>query len=471
MRPNLLFPIALLSVLLFAACSSPEAELAKTEPIVPVEANSDLQPARGSNSGQAPKATATTDSDAMEVATTQPVVANRATNNQITTDNSSAADLDSTKSALSPDEEAAAKKLAERTAASRTAIADLDQEFKTAVLNWQTNFRAAQTSTERDRVRKEKPGDGFAKKYLELASEFSGTPVATQALTKAIQRGGDETTKLASKQLLELAEMNSGTLESEGMLILVANYGDDESKLKATQVMADIVTKAPESDVAKRICSQVLKLKDNSPGKTRVAQSVLDLADLDISSNKALDQLLEVAMATTGATKSAALSRISTHFDENKNIIDVIRTISEGGLPDQATETWLKETCLNSTNPAVKGRAAISLKSVIDKRDMFRSILGGGNEETRATLGEELLAYLEKDPDPSELDLIETTLDSYISSNEALLKNAKNELYVIKHLSIGKVAQEIASADTDGVDFKLSDYRGKVVFLDFWGDW
>jgi len=81
------------------------------------------------------------------------------------------------------------------------------------------------------------------------------------------------------------------------------------------------------------------------------------------------------------------------------------------------------------------------------------------------------MAYLEKAPDPSELDLIETTLDSYISSNEALLENAKSELYVVKHLSIGKVAPEIASADTNGVDFKLSDYRGKVVFLDFWGDW
>ena len=38
-------------------------------------------------------------------------------------------------------------------------------------------------------------------------------------------------------------------------------------------------------------------------------------------------------------------------------------------------------------------------------------------------------------------------------------------------LEIGKVAPEIEGVDIDGVAFKLSDYRGKVVVLDFWGDW
>ena len=33
------------------------------------------------------------------------------------------------------------------------------------------------------------------------------------------------------------------------------------------------------------------------------------------------------------------------------------------------------------------------------------------------------------------------------------------------------VAPEIAGADLDGVPLRLSDYRGKVVLLDFWGDW
>ena len=42
------------------------------------------------------------------------------------------------------------------------------------------------------------------------------------------------------------------------------------------------------------------------------------------------------------------------------------------------------------------------------------------------------------------------------------------ELYEIEKLGIGKTAPEIAGEDIAGEQFKLSDYRGKVVVLWFW---
>ena len=39
------------------------------------------------------------------------------------------------------------------------------------------------------------------------------------------------------------------------------------------------------------------------------------------------------------------------------------------------------------------------------------------------------------------------------------------------NLVIGKPAPEIIGKDVDGNEMKLSDYKGKVVVLDFWGDW
>jgi AhpC/TSA family len=47
-------------------------------------------------------------------------------------------------------------------------------------------------------------------------------------------------------------------------------------------------------------------------------------------------------------------------------------------------------------------------------------------------------------------------------------EKAKAELFEIRHLSVGKEAPDIEGEDQDGKHFKLSDYRGKVVLLDFW---
>lgn len=38
-------------------------------------------------------------------------------------------------------------------------------------------------------------------------------------------------------------------------------------------------------------------------------------------------------------------------------------------------------------------------------------------------------------------------------------------------LTDGSIAPDISGVDMDGVSFKLSDYKGKIIMLDFWGDW
>ncbi len=52
-----------------------------------------------------------------------------------------------------------------------------------------------------------------------------------------------------------------------------------------------------------------------------------------------------------------------------------------------------------------------------------------------------------------------------------LMARAKGKIYEYENLSVGCEALEISGTDLDGVSFKLSDYRGKIVFLDFWGNW
>ncbi|MSR74446.1 MAG: redoxin domain-containing protein [Planctomycetes bacterium] len=44
-------------------------------------------------------------------------------------------------------------------------------------------------------------------------------------------------------------------------------------------------------------------------------------------------------------------------------------------------------------------------------------------------------------------------------------------LFAADHLKLGDTPPDFETTDVDGVAFKLSDYRGKVVVLDFWGFW
>ncbi len=74
---------------------------------------------------------------------------------------------------------------------------------------------------------------------------------------------------------------------------------------------------------------------------------------------------------------------------------------------------------------------------------------------------------------------------AYVSAAQAFLKDyadfsiggrpvakrIEGKVNAMTKLAIGKEAPEIVGADVDGKPMKLSDYRGKVVVLDFWGHW
>jgi len=57
-----------------------------------------------------------------------------------------------------------------------------------------------------------------------------------------------------------------------------------------------------------------------------------------------------------------------------------------------------------------------------------------------------------------------------LPDGDAIGEKAAAELFEVRHLLVGRPAPEIEGRDQDGREFKLSDYRGKVVLLDFWSE-
>lgn len=65
--------------------------------------------------------------------------------------------------------------------------------------------------------------------------------------------------------------------------------------------------------------------------------------------------------------------------------------------------------------------------------------------------------------------MLEAVQKDYADTKYA--KQAAGYIFEIEHLQIGMEAPDFDATDLDGKAFKLSDYRGKVVVLDFWGFW
>jgi len=85
-------------------------------------------------------------------------------------------------------------------------------------------------------------------------------------------------------------------------------------------------------------------------------------------------------------------------------------------------------------------------------------------------------AKLRVTKDKARTELLERARDTYgdlmwRDATYAELADAHLNPHPKAALAVGQPAPEIVGIDLDGKPMKLSDYRGQVVVLDFWGDW
>jgi AhpC/TSA family len=85
-----------------------------------------------------------------------------------------------------------------------------------------------------------------------------------------------------------------------------------------------------------------------------------------------------------------------------------------------------------------------------------------------ATLFATAEVWGEKKPKEA-IKLLRQLIVEYPKSESAL--KAKGSLFALENLAIGMVAPNISGTDHEGKSFNLSEYKGKVVVLDFWGFW
>src|SRR5262245_59194354 len=188
------------------------------------------------------------------------------------------------------------------------------------------------------------------------------------------------------------------------------------------------------------------------PQADTYAPRFLQLAQESPKDSAALDPLVWIATnCRSGATKErkTSLELLLKEHAKSPQLKKVAQSLIYSER--ETTEPWLRALLKEATDKEVKGWGTYALGRVLRAED------GSGNRN---------LSEAEK--------LFEDVASNYgdvKGYGQSLADAAKGELFEMRHLGIGQVAPDIQGEDLDGKKFKLSDYRGKVVVIDFWGDW
>jgi hypothetical protein len=195
---------------------------------------------------------------------------------------------------------------------------------------------------------------------------------------------------------------------------------------------------------------------------------------------KALQWVMNEGGRSTPNQSSEALAVVTRDFASDPKVIDVVKSLAWSIEP--GSEQLFRAVIKSNPDAAAKGTATFMLGRFLkNSEENVRSIKSNPQsaEAMAKWFGRDKVdALLKHDPDAMHKEaeeLFEKVEKDFPNVEGGFAKtlgqSATAELFEMRHLAIGKTAPEITGADVDGKPMKLSDFRGKVVMLDFWGDW
>jgi hypothetical protein len=157
---------------------------------------------------------------------------------------------------------------------------------------------------------------------------------------------------------------------------------------------------------------------------------------------------------------------LAEHFTGDARAATVVLRFMNAMPTSAAAEAFLSSTIAQNPDRDTKGIATYALARIYQKRageisDANHDPGSIGLKRSRLQKAEVTLLTIKSDYG-----------DVVAGSQFTLGKSADEDLFELHSpLAIGKVVPEITGEDLDGRAMKLSDFHGKVVMLDFWGDW
>ncbi len=234
-----------------------------------------------------------------------------------------------------------------------------------------------------------------------------------------------------------------------------------------------------KTDEERQTLAQTAKEPDAAPFQAR-ARALIDEDPTDKTALDALNWLISAGGDGQGAASYVAL--IEKHHFQREEMLETLNALQY--MREPAATALMERLAKESPHRTVRGRAlmglAEQLKNEASMSQEARGLEAGKErDEFIGYVGQsEFDRLLKVDPANLEkrvIDIYETVVRDYAdvpAARKGVIGDAaKTGLFELKNLVVGKVAPDIVGEDIAGVPFKLSDYRGKVVMLDFWGHW
>jgi hypothetical protein len=221
------------------------------------------------------------------------------------------------------------------------------------------------------------------------------------------------------------------------------------------------------------------------PDSSAVAVELMAAARLDLTTPAAAQALSWMIEKRMGPERADALALLAEHHPTADSSKALLARLSRSA--DAASERFAQALLEHSSEPADRGRAHMALGKILSERHaLARQLLendgdSGGLflgtlepellERLRALDAEGLAALQEAAFAHFQAILDDEAMAAVSSGRRTLGEEAASVMFEARFLTIGKTAPDIAGVDSAEVEFQLSDYRGQVVLLDFWGDW
>lgn len=277
-----------------------------------------------------------------------------------------------------------------------------------------------------------------------------------------------------------------GASAAQASEVSAAQAGSREERLKAVKTEFEQAMDAyyepfrqAKTDEERQKIAETTTEPDAAPYSARARALVTEDAT-DTTAFDALSFLISHSADKEVLARDIAL--LERHHFGSERVLDALSMLQYSRSP--AGVALLDRLAQESPHRNVRG-SALMAQAEAQKNDLSMSAeiaeMQNGEERERyiAYAGQaefdRLLALDRAQVETSILQLLETVARDYAdvpASRKGVIGDAaKSAMHEMKNLVVGKVAPDIAGEDIAGVAFKLSDYRGKVVLLDFWGHW